>query len=269
MSDSLFTTLEGDYPQDSDAFSISAPTIGWSIALLCLVVLIRRQMKREQSLTDAISSKDTINQPSFTQALQWVSYAKELERNKQYEAAVSVYDQGLKQHPNDFRLWHERGLALAKLQNFEGALVSFNRAYELRPDNGDLAHERGDTLLQLGRFEEAIASFDIYLRYHPGNPHVLADRGYALSHLERFEEALVCLNQVLKTAKQDRTSLTQAHYCQIEVLRHLGQFDAALRSSQKAMKQYPDEHFETQHQFIRQQMTERIINQENHSDKNN
>jgi tetratricopeptide (TPR) repeat protein len=196
-----------------------------------------------------------LDQLPFTQPMQWVSYGKEREKAKQYDEAITIYDQGLIHYPDDFRLWHERGLALAKLQRFEEALVSYDRAQQLRPGQRDLEHERGDTLLQLGRYEEAVAAFDVYLRYSPGTTHILADRGYALCELGRYEEALRSLNAVLKTGQQDRVSLRQAYYYQIEALRQLGQFEAALCASEKAVKLYPGESFQSQQDRLRRQMS--------------
>ena len=186
------------------------------------------------------------NQPHFTQVLQWIASAKALEKSQQYEEAIAVYDRGLTDFPDDFRLWHERGLLLAKLQLFEAALSSYNRAYELKPHQPDLAHERGDALLQLKRYKEAIASFDIFLRYYPYNAHVLADKGYALYCLGQYEAALKVLNQALKHAFHDRNTSAYARFYQIESLLELRQFDAAKAASQKAMKLYPNEMLKSQ-----------------------
>lgn len=192
--------------------------------------------------------------PATRQVLHWIGQGKALERLQQYEAAIAVYDQALVEHPKDFRLWHERGLALAKLQRFEAAITSYDRAFELRPHYRDLAHERGDALLELGRYEDAIAAFDVFLRYAPNNGHILADRGYALYQLGHYEEALRSLNYVLKHEHQDQAALRHAHYYQIEVLRELGQFDAALRSSQAAVRRHPEAHFKTQQEHLQAQI---------------
>ena len=189
------------------------------------------------------------------QALQWLSRGKDLERNQQYQQAIAIYDQGIAHYPNDYRLWHERGLALAKLQQFEAAIASYDRAYQLRPSQRDLSHERGDALLQLKRYEEAIASFNTYLRYAPNIAHILADKGYALFQLHRYEEALQPLNQVLKVGHQDLVSIRYAHYYQIETLRHLGQLQAALKSSQIATQQHSDQRLQLQQEKLHQQMS--------------
>lgn len=267
MINSTTTTVDHD---SSPGFSSGYPSIpGTSvgIALLILAILIGRlvgSQQRSHAATENTAQFVELDKLPFTQALQWVSYGKDLERKAQFETAIAVYDQGLTHHPNDFRLWHERGLALAKLQQFESALASFDRACKLRPTNRDLAHERGDTLLQLERFEEAIASFDLYLCYHPGSAHILTDRGYALYRLKRYEEALKSFDKALKAVRidRDRYAASQARFFQIETLRQLGRLEEALRSSQAAIQGYGNPNafnFAEQQESIRRQMVKNIV----------
>jgi tetratricopeptide (TPR) repeat protein len=236
---------------------------GWGMALLltaAITWLSRRSRNASAASGPVTSSKNQPTQEAletlrFTQALQWVSYGKQLERAGQHEAALTIYEKGLSQHPQDFRLWHERGLVLAKLQRFEEALTSYDNAYQIRPHQRDLAHERGDTLLQLKQYEDAIASFDIFLAYAPNNTHILADRGYALFQLQRYEEALQSLNRALGSRQNDQQSMLYARYYQIETLRQLGQLEAALRSSQQALKQTTGEKFQQQYAALQEQIS--------------
>ena len=243
MARESFTTLQQETPGNPGIASSAFPLPGGGITLLILGTIIgwlvvrRRKSPKKRSP----STNPDPNQPHFTQVLQCVGSAKALEKSQQYEQAIATYDRGLTDFPHDFRLWHERGLLLAKLQLFEAALESYNRAYELKPNQPDLAHERGDTLLELKRYTEANASFDICLRYSPYNAHILADKGYALYCLGQYEAALKVLNQALKHAFHDRNTSVYASLYQIESLLALRQFDAAKAASEKAIKLYPDE----------------------------
>jgi tetratricopeptide (TPR) repeat protein len=236
MSTQTFTTVEDHSPQ------VVPSTPPPAIALTFLILL-----------SAIITWSLTRDRPN--QSLQWLSQGKDLERTQQYQQAIALYDQGIAHYPNDYRLWHERGLALAKLQQFEAAIASYDRAYQIRPTQRDLSHERGDAPLQLKRYEEAIASFDTYLRYAPNVAHILADKGYALFQLHRYKEALSSLNQALKVGHQDPFSIRYAHYYQIETLRHLGQLEAALISSQIATQKHPNERLKTQQTELHQQMS--------------
>lgn len=241
MSNPLFTTSE----PSSTPISISpnSPVVGWGIVAIALGIAIASQSLRKNQ-----PSRDPDQPLVFTQPMQWLGYGKQLENAKDFEGAIAIYDQGLKQHPNDFRLWHERGLVLAKQQRFEAALESYDRAFTLRPDYRDLAHERGDTLLELKRYQEALVSLDLYLRYEPNSAHVLADRGFALYQLGQYEEALRSLNLAVDRAFSDLNSLNYARYYQIETLRKLGRSIAALEACKAAIKQNP--RFQAQYEAI-------------------
>jgi tetratricopeptide (TPR) repeat protein len=259
MSRQTWTELES---QSLPNWATSPPTLPhpeWgSIVLilgLCLGWHLVGKRRRNASVPELPGSPlPEISQLPFTQAMQWVGCGKELEQAKQYESAIAVYAEGLKRFPNNFRLWHEQGLAFAKLQRFEEAIASYDRAYELRPQEPNLAHERGDTLLQLERYEEAIAAFDVFLKYTPDSAHILADRGYALYCLGRYEEALQWLNPIVQSQPRDRSALQHAHYYQIASLWQLGELEAALQSYQQAIQRYPNSSFQTQQAALRQQI---------------
>lgn len=224
-----------------------APMLGLAIVLAVGIWGWRAFHQRNR---DAEAASE---QPRFSQPLHWISAGKQQEKAGQFAAAIALYEAALEFYPNDFRLWHERGLALAKVQQFEAAIASYNRAYALRPRQRDLAHERGDALLQLGRYEEAIASFDLFLQFVPDNSHVLTDRGFALLQLERYEESLHSLRRALKSAQLDPQSKQLARYYQIQALRQLGQLDEALKLAQQALTDHPTDQFRQLYDTLRQQ----------------
>jgi tetratricopeptide (TPR) repeat protein len=257
MSRQSFTLQPSESPQ---APLSTFPSVGWSIVLLLLGGAVGWQLARRRATQDPVAKNKTGHldgeQPNFTQVLQWVGHAKAFEKLNQYDEAVSIYDRGLTQHPQDFRLWHERGLALARLGRFEEAISSYDRAYELKPTQRDLAHERGDALLKLERYEEAIASFNVYLNYVPNSGHVLSDKGYVLYQLNRYEEALQALNKALNANDGDRNAKAYAHSYQIAALQKLGQLEAALKSCQTALQRYPQDSFKQQYEMLQQQIAE-------------
>lgn len=234
MSNRTFTSLESSNP--SSPITPDSPVIGWGIVLVIFGIAIASRNLR------------TPQPASGTQALQWLGHGKQLENTKDLEGAIAAYEEGLKHYPNDFRLWHERGLALAKHQRFEAALESYDRAYALRPDCRDLAHERGDALLQLERYEDAISSLNLFLRYVPNNAHVLGDLGFAHYKLGRYEEALNLLNASISNAQGDPYSMNYARHYQIKTLEKLGELRQALQAAEVAMRYNPE--FKAQYEAL-------------------
>jgi tetratricopeptide (TPR) repeat protein len=250
MANDWITTQRSQL-QDWDMPSPAAWTVCSSFVLLLLGIGVVWQWTRRQH-----RQRSSFRSNATPEVLHWISEAKALEHSQQYEEAIAIYDQALNHYPQDYRLWHERGLALAKLQRFEAAIASYDSAYQLRPDHRDLAHERGDALLELERYEDAIFSLNVYLRYEPNSAHVLTDRGYALHQLGRYDEALRSLNQALTYAQRDQDSRQRASYYKIASLQQSGQLATALRESQQALQRYPDKDwFKTQHEALLQQVT--------------
>jgi tetratricopeptide (TPR) repeat protein len=252
MSSRTVTTSES--PSYSNPLTPESPIVGWGVVLIAFAIALGSQTLRKSRSAQRTTPKDPSYQSSFTQALQWLAYGKHLENAEDLEGAIAVYDQGLNQHPNDFRLWHERGLALAKHQQFEAALESYDRAYALRPDCRDLAHERGDALLQLGRYEAAIASLNRYLRYSPNNAHVLGDVGFAHYQLGQYDEALQFLTAAISNAYNDPNSADYARHYQIKALEQLGQLNQALQAAKIAMQQSTNPDFKAQYEALQAQI---------------
>jgi tetratricopeptide (TPR) repeat protein len=239
-----------DYTDYGPGSPNPAPLLCASIVVLLAIVITwtlgrRQHAKTAQPIDPTVTVEkqppEAAPKPATRrQVTQWLAEGKTLENNQQLTEAVALYDQALQQYPNYSKLWHERGLAQAKLQQFDAALESYDRAYALNPKQSDLAHERGDTLLELKRYEEAIASFDLYLRYVPKSMHILTDRAYALMCLDRHEEALKSFNQVLDRHGEigEETSIRHAHYLQIKALSNLGRIEEALQSIEVAIQRY-------------------------------
>jgi len=122
MSKNLFTTSEPSSTPIS--LSPSSPIMGWGIVLIVFGIALGSQVLRKNRSQTPL---DPYQPLPFTQSLQWLGYGKQLENAKNLEGAIAVYEQSSEQHPNDFQLWHERGLALAKQQRFEAALESYDQ----------------------------------------------------------------------------------------------------------------------------------------------
>lgn len=259
-----YQTITIQRSENSQTLPSTLPMLGLSAVLLLLGGVIgwqlalqknRKLLANSPTVTHIFSEDGHIDlaQLRFSQARQWVNYASTFKKSKQYDRAITIYDQGLTNHPNDFNLWHERGRVLALLERFEEAIESYDCAYAINSLQHDLAHERGDALLMLNRYEEAIDSFELCLRFHPQDTHILSDLGYALYKLNRFEEALKVLNSVLQY-EQNSPSTARAHYYQIASLQELGALEVALKSSQVAMRYHTEEYLDKQYESLRQKI---------------
>lgn len=157
------------------------------------------------------------------------------------KAARAIYDEALKNRPNDHWLHHnyaefltaigdlsqaiaqmqivsdlipyhhasyfQTGRLLARQRRFEEARQSFQAALSLRPDFAEAYVELGQTLANMGKPEEALTQYANALHYHPGEPSVYLLRAQALERQKHRPEAIQSLREALRL----RPSFCEAH----------------------------------------------------------
>ncbi|MEH2147378.1 tetratricopeptide repeat protein, partial [Nostoc sp.] len=157
---------------------------------------------------------------------------------KEYEAAITSYDQALKFKPDHHQAWNNRGIALGNLERNEEALASYDQALKFKPDDHQAWYNGGITLRKLGRSKEAIVSYNQALKFKPDHHQAWNNRGIALGKLGRNKEALASYNQALKF----KLDYYEAWYNRGYALRKLGRNKEALASYDQALKFKLDYH---------------------------
>jgi tetratricopeptide (TPR) repeat protein len=90
-----------------------------------------------------------------------------LHQSGQADAAASIYEAILRQHPQQFDSLHFLGVARLQAGRHDEALALIDRALALRPAMPDLLNTRGWLLRLLGRLDEALDSLDAALAARP------------------------------------------------------------------------------------------------------
>ncbi|AFY49383.1 Flp pilus assembly protein TadD [Nostoc sp. PCC 7524] len=157
---------------------------------------------------------------------------------KEFEAAISSYDQALKFKPDKHEAWYNRGIALRNLGRNEEAISSYDQSVKFNPDDHQAWNNRGNTLFNLGRNEEAISSYDQAVKIKPDKHETWNNRGIALRNLGRNEEAISSYDQALKF----QPDLHQAWNNRGIALFNLGRNEEAISSYDQALKFQPDFH---------------------------
>ncbi|HEX7881875.1 MAG TPA: tetratricopeptide repeat protein, partial [Afipia sp.] len=205
------------------------------------------------------------SQKSNSTALQLAfGQAVALHQRGQLAAAEKIYEDILRQQPNNFDALHLLGLvsaqtgrsqrgvdlirrairlngdvadahnnlgnALRDLRRLDDALASFDRATALKPNLAPALYNRGLALAELGRHEEAIASYDRVIALVPDHADAHRNRGATLRKLERLAEALASLDRAVALKPND----AGAHNDRGNVLNDLERFDDALASYDRA-----------------------------------
>ncbi|MEH2223977.1 tetratricopeptide repeat protein [Nostoc sp.] len=151
---------------------------------------------------------------------------------QRYEEAIASFDQALKFKPDDDKAWYNRSIALENSGRYEEALASYDQALQIKPDEGKVWDSRGSVLWTLGRYEEALASCDQALQIKPDDHTIWHNRGIALKDLGRNEEAIASFDQALEFQPNDYHAWSNRGIA----LRNLGRYEEAIASDDQALK---------------------------------
>jgi len=135
--------------------------------------LIRRQQGRIQESLDLFQAAACIN-PKNTNILKQIG--RSLYLLGKHKAAIEVYDDAKKQKPDDWEIWHNKGLCYLYLRNYTASENCFQQANSI---------QRHDvTFLQLGKvyalqenYKGAIQVYVEALEFSPENPELLTTLG--------------------------------------------------------------------------------------------
>ncbi len=157
--------------------------------------------------------------------------------DKNYEAAITSYDQALKIKPDFHEAWNNRGISLKNLGQYEAAIASYDQALKIKSDFHEAWNNRGLSLDNLGQYEAAIASYDQALQIKPDDHKTWHNRGHSVGNLGQYEAAIASYDQALQFKPDDYL----AWYNRGNSLHDLGQYEAAIASYDQALQFKPDD----------------------------
>ena len=81
------------------------------------------------------------------------------------QEAIDHFSRAIKESPNDYRLYNDRGVAYKRLGDIERALADYSKALEIKPDYANALNNRGLIYLQRGNYDEALQDFNEALKF--------------------------------------------------------------------------------------------------------
>jgi tetratricopeptide (TPR) repeat protein/S1-C subfamily serine protease len=112
-----------------------------------------------------------------------------LSDKKQYEMAISIYDEGIRKYPEAYT-YYNRGNAKSALGNKQAAIADFDRAIALNPKFIEAYNNRGIAKSVLGNRQAAIADFDFTIALNPKSAGAYINRGIIQSSLGNRQAAI-------------------------------------------------------------------------------
>ena len=100
-------------------------------------------------------------------------------RNSQYQTALSIWNDSVLKRPGNWRAYASRGAAYGKLGKYDEAIADLGQAIKLNSEDGHQYNGRGGFLLIKGEYDLAILDFDQAIKLVPSYAKPYNNRGLA------------------------------------------------------------------------------------------
>lgn len=245
---------KSDFPSAKEYFALAPKTPGvlYYLGLIEAIIGDSKKSKNylEQSKKSAESQKlrDNIDEllKSFAEFSLFpdseVIYfktllARSLDRIDEFEMAVFVLREVLKEKVDYRDAWILLGYAYLSLEKIDFALTAFEKAYQIDPENAEVQYFLGLTYAELNKLKEAIIYLNIALK-NGFEPQVQAKQKLAELYFdtEEYEKSVQMYEEVLSLNDTNVDVFVRPVWIYLDYLK---QSDKALSLAQKALKQHP------------------------------
>lgn len=126
---------------------------------------------------------------SFSQTTsdQWMQQANEAFSKKDYQTALSLYDQAVKADKKDTEPLFRRGLAKVYTKDLEGAIQDFTKVIKQNPDHVQAYLNRGNAYSVMKNYDKAMADFSKSEELNPKNVAVHQNRGKMYFEMKKYD----------------------------------------------------------------------------------
>ncbi|HWF88987.1 MAG TPA: tetratricopeptide repeat protein [Pyrinomonadaceae bacterium] len=162
-------------------------------------------------------------------------HAEVLKAQGKFADALCMFDEIIKQHPNDDVAKNGRAEVLKAQGKFDEAFNAFSEVLKQHPDNLFAKTGQAEVLKAQGQFATALSAFDDVIRQHPENVVAKNGRAQVLKTQGQFAAALSAFDDVIRQHPEDVIAKTG----RAEVLKAQGQFAAALSAFDDVIRQHP------------------------------
>lgn len=114
------------------------------------------------------------------------------------EEAIASFRKVVGINPGYLDAWYNLGIGFGKLSRFQQAIAAYWEAIRLAPDHAGAWNNLGAVYAELGRYEEGIASFREALRINPGYSDAWYNLGVVYAKLGQNRQATVCFQKAIQ-----------------------------------------------------------------------
>lgn len=162
-----------------------------------------------------------------------------LAAKRDYNAAITAYNEGLKADPDNVRNLEGRGIAYANTGQEDLAMADYNAALQKRPNYAAPYNSRGVLYLRKGALQSALDDFSAAIRLAPKYALAYANRARVETMTKDYDAALA---DFAKAAEID-PNLPNVAANRCATYTAMGRFDEALADCNGLLEKFPKSGF--------------------------
>jgi predicted O-linked N-acetylglucosamine transferase (SPINDLY family) len=149
---------------------------------------------------------------------------------RDYDAALPVLEQAIRQNAKDPELYNNLGICLAVVLRWDEAVDCFDRALALDGSDPEVWKNKGEAFCHMNRWGEAVPFLLKAIELYPGDFDAAIDTlAQALANSGRREEAFVCYSALLEDAPDNPVYLGNLIFAGLATCRWDGLTEAVQR----------------------------------------
>jgi len=165
------------------------------------------------------------------------SQAQDLAMRRQYDQAIALWQQALKQNPKHFPSLFNLGLTYFNLKRPVDAVPVLERAAAANPKDFNTRYVLGAAYSQVNRVNDAIRAWRAARALPATQPRMLAEMLIVEYGKGRyFNEAADVAKQLLR----DKPGEANSYFLAIKAFQDAGDFEAGAQAAAEAVKRFPD-----------------------------
>ena len=164
-----------------------------------------------------------------------LQYALVLHQQGQLDSAQKLYEEVLREEPNNFDALHLLGVLHTKRKNLTLAKRLIAKAIDIHPSSALFHYNYGIAQDDLKEHQDAIKSYDQAIALQPNFAGAFYNRGNSYQSLKQFDAAIANYDQAIAL----QPAYAQAFSSRASALKELRQYDAAIASCKQAIALNP------------------------------
>ena len=121
--------------------------------------------------------------------------ASELFLEGEFDKALEIYENILKNDPNDLSALQNIAISYKHMGNHDRAFEIYDKIFSINPNHSASLNNCGNLYMQIGNYKRAIEYYEKALEIDPNAKNTYANLGSLYQRQEDFEKALNCFNK--------------------------------------------------------------------------